>query len=250
MANKKDLAAGVLANDLSSSGTAVDMEVGSTTPSVYGAMWPDAQFYITVMPAAPDGGVANLLDSEIMLVTAKKFLDDPGGSKNNYFTVTRGQKGTTARAFSAGAIVVNGVYSEDVGGYVWATGSSSSPVTPSPWVTPDITTFQDYSTTEKVIGKWTDGSDIYRYTATLDPSGASSDAKIGELPSAVSKVIKISATLYNSVQSLNIPIPFFFNTSNWGAVWVQTNGEIWACIPNNNYRSGDIKISVEYVKSS
>lgn len=63
----------------------------------------DNPFYVTIMPASGDEP-ANLVNSEIALVTGMSGLN---------LTVTRGQRGTTARAFSAGAIVTMGIYAED-----------------------------------------------------------------------------------------------------------------------------------------
>lgn len=63
----------------------------------------DNPFYVTIMPASGDEP-ANLVNSEIALVTGMSGLN---------LTVTRGQRDTTARAFSAGAIVTMGIYAED-----------------------------------------------------------------------------------------------------------------------------------------
>lgn len=63
----------------------------------------DNPFYVTIMPASGDEP-ANLVNSEIALVTGMSGLN---------LTVVRGQRDTTARAFSAGAIVTMGIYAED-----------------------------------------------------------------------------------------------------------------------------------------
>lgn len=63
----------------------------------------DSPFYVTIMPASGDEP-ANSTNSEIALVT---------GISGSNLIVTRGQRSTTARAFSAGAIVTMGIYAED-----------------------------------------------------------------------------------------------------------------------------------------
>ena len=63
----------------------------------------DNPFYVTIMPASGDEP-ANSTNSEIVLVT---------GISGKNLTVARGQRGTTAKAFSSGAIVTMGIYAED-----------------------------------------------------------------------------------------------------------------------------------------
>lgn len=63
----------------------------------------DNPFYVTIMPAS-GSEPANTTNSEIALVT---------GISGSNLIVTRGQRSTTARAFSAGAIVTMGIYAED-----------------------------------------------------------------------------------------------------------------------------------------
>ena len=70
------------------------------------------------MPAYPTVGVANSLDSEIMLVSALSASDNV-----ITMTVSRAQRGTTAKAFSAGAIITNGIYTADMD-YAQAVGKS------------------------------------------------------------------------------------------------------------------------------
>ena len=62
------------------------------------------------MPHNPVAGVSNSMDSEIMRVTA--VGNDQVG--NVALTVERAQRGTSAKAFTAGAIVTNGIYVEDI----------------------------------------------------------------------------------------------------------------------------------------
>lgn len=110
MANIQNLASGILAESITASATTVLVNVGSGSATVIKAVWPTAPFYITVMPNSPVVGVANSLDSEVMKVTA--VGNDQVG--NVALTVTRAQRGTSAKAFTAGAIVTNGVYAEDI----------------------------------------------------------------------------------------------------------------------------------------
>ena len=118
MASIQNLASGVLASDISSSATSLGVNCGEGSSSTLTAVWPSAPFYITVMPAYPALGVANSLNSEIMLVSALSASDNVVT-----MTVSRGQRGTTAKAFSEGAIITNGIYTADMD-YAQAVGRS------------------------------------------------------------------------------------------------------------------------------
>lgn len=118
MASTRNLATGTLAAAITSSATSISVYVGSGTAQVIKAVWPTAPFYITLMPQTPSTAVANSLNSEIVKVTAV------GTSGSNVtMTVTRAQRGTTARAFSAGDIVTNGIYMEDIFDKIYPVGT-------------------------------------------------------------------------------------------------------------------------------
>lgn len=118
MASIQNLASGVLVSDIGGSDTSLNVNCGEGSSSTLTAVWPSAPFYITVMPAYPALGVANSLNSEIMLVSALSASDNVVT-----MTVSRGQRGTTAKAFSEGAIVTNGIYTADMD-YAQAVGKS------------------------------------------------------------------------------------------------------------------------------
>lgn len=124
--NEKNLASGTIAANISASSTTILVYVGEGGATTIRGVWPTAPFYATIMPSNPNAGVANSLDSEIVLVTA--VSNDQVG--NTALTVTRGQRGTTTKAYVEGDIVTAGVYAEDavlLGEY----GTSQSP---SPWI--------------------------------------------------------------------------------------------------------------------
>lgn len=97
MANSKNLANAILAQAVSASDTSFVLETG------YGQAMPEVPFLLTMTPF---GQLSTAGNSEIVLVTARS-----GDTLSN---VERGQKGTTAKAFAAGAVVSNGVYAEDI----------------------------------------------------------------------------------------------------------------------------------------
>ena len=121
MASTQNLASGVLASSISSSATTISVNSGSGSATTLQEVWPDPPFYATIMPATPTAGVSNSLDSEVALITAVTGTSD--GSTVT-MTAERGKKGTTAKAFSEGAIITNGIYAET--GVFTATKSSNA----------------------------------------------------------------------------------------------------------------------------
>jgi len=96
MANKKDLATGLIGTALTSSATTLVLQTG------YGAGMPATPFFLTLTPV---GQLSTLGNSEIVSVTARS---------TDTLTIVRAQKGTTAKAFAVGDIVANGVYVDDI----------------------------------------------------------------------------------------------------------------------------------------
>lgn len=118
MASIQNLASGVLTADITSSATSLGVSCGDGSSTTLTAVWPNTPFFITVMPSRPVAGVANSLDSEVMKVTALSV-------SNNVvtMTVTRAQRNTSAKAFSEGAIVTNGIYIDDILDRIYPVGS-------------------------------------------------------------------------------------------------------------------------------
>ena len=101
MAIVRNLATVKTTADITSSATSIPVnrvDVFGTSQTTL-----DKPFYVTIMPASGDEP-ANSANSEIVLVT---------GISGSNLTVTRGQRSTTAKAFSSGAIVTMGIYAED-----------------------------------------------------------------------------------------------------------------------------------------
>ena len=96
MANKANLANSVLFAPLSDSGTTLQVYTGD------GSLFPAAPFYLTL---SPKNKWSRKINSEIVLVTAKA---------TDTFTITRAQKGTTAKEFSYGDLAAVGIYKEDL----------------------------------------------------------------------------------------------------------------------------------------
>lgn len=115
----KNLASGTLAESVSASATTLLVFVGNGSASTIKGVWPDTPFYATIMPSNPTAGVPNSLDSEIVKVT------DVGNDQvgNTTLSVVRGQRGTTAKAFSAEAVVTNGIFMDDILSRIYPVGS-------------------------------------------------------------------------------------------------------------------------------
>lgn len=120
MAIVKNLASVMTTASITSSATSIPVN----RTNVFGASQNplDNPFYVTIMPAS-GSEPANTTNSEIALVT---------GISGSNLIVTRGQRSTTARAFTSGAIVTNGIYAEDA----VLLGEAGTAVNPQPWVRP------------------------------------------------------------------------------------------------------------------
>lgn len=122
----KDLASGTLYESISASTTTILVYVGEGSAASITGVWPDVPFYASIMPSNPSAGVPNSLDSEIVKVTA--VGNDQLG--NVSLAVVRAQRGTTSKAFTAGAIVTSAVYAEDA----VLLGPDGTTESPSPWI--------------------------------------------------------------------------------------------------------------------
>lgn len=96
--NKVNLAAAQIPSAITASQTSITVDASES------ALFPTVPFFATIMPA---GGVPNTLNSEIVQVTAIN-------TTSGVLTITRAQRGTTAKAQDEGAVIMNGVYIEDL----------------------------------------------------------------------------------------------------------------------------------------
>lgn len=114
MANKENLISGLTTTGINSSATSIsvsfdtDTDSGNATASSSSDALPDVPFFATLSPV---GVVPNLLNSEIVSVTAKTWNSSTSCWD---FTIARAQKSTTARAFAEGSVFTNGVYTDDI----------------------------------------------------------------------------------------------------------------------------------------
>lgn len=177
--NAKNLASGTLASAITASATSITVKVGASNTTSATAVWPSVPFYATIMPASPTAGVPNSLDSEIVKVTAVSY----NSSYYSVLTVTRAQRGTTGKAFNAGAIITNAHYTEDEKG-------------------------NNYYTIEVDTGyTWIDGKTIYKKTIEFGALPNNSDKAVNLNISNLGMVIRTEAfCVYPN--GINFPIPF------------------------------------------
>lgn len=97
MSNRANLANGLLATQINNTQTYIDLQSG------YVAGMPAAPFFVTITPF---GQLPTMGNSEIVQVVSVS------GDRMN---IVRAQKKTAARSFSAGSIVTNSIYADDIG---------------------------------------------------------------------------------------------------------------------------------------
>lgn len=147
MANNKDLANGLVGAALTSAATTLVLQAG------YGDSMPTAPFFLTITPA---GQLSTKGNSEIVNVIART---------GDTLTIERAKKGTTAKPFSVGDVVSNGIYVDgtfdtlDVAGDIYSNGRN-------------LSINNDYSLAEKSTGvKWVDGKTVYQKVISIPYSG-------------------------------------------------------------------------------
>lgn len=151
MSNRKNLANAILALGVSTSDTTWILEAG------YGDEMPDVPFELT---ATPFGQLSTMGNSEIILVTA---------ISTDTLTVERAQKGTTAKAFLAGAVVSNGISTDDVVGTMVNVTTANN--TAAKVGTTDNGNFMPVLG-DKIIVNFVNGSNVSNPTLNIDGSGA------------------------------------------------------------------------------
>lgn len=178
----KDLASGVLVGNISNSATTMTVKVGSGDSLTTAAVWPSVPFYATIMPANPIAGASNSLDSEIVKVT-----NLTGGNGQVTMTMSRGQRGTSTKEFSDGAIVTNGIYSDDA---VFIDDLVSEVEEPTPWI--ESTDIKPNAVKSDNID-WTTMCKEYTMTNTSKLKGG--EVKVYE----IGKILIVQATVQTNV---------------------------------------------------
>lgn len=260
MANVQNLASGTLTSSISASTTSLSVYVGEGSSFVIETIWPATPFYATIMPAVPNAGVANSLDSEIVKVTAVSNLNG-----NVILTVTRGQRGTSGKAFSEGDIVTAAVYADDA----VLLGEESTSETPTPWVetsmiengavTPEKASFTTYSTTETRVGTWIDGKPLYRKVVQFtSPADTYTFTQVATGIANADYAFIENGAIKNTAEGWSIQINSARGTSdnnmmNWAvAAWVrlQPNATNFAVSVAGGLNNQPMWVSVLYTKTT
>lgn len=205
MSNRKNLANGILALGVSDTDTTWVLQNG------YGAGMPDVPFYLT---ATPFGQLSTMGNSEIVNVTART---------TDTLTVQRGAKGTTAKAFAAGAVVSNGIYVEDfnsiagdldVDGDIYSHGVKVAKIS-------DIPAVINYSTSEQDTGqKWIDGKTIYQKTVYIGSLPNAAAKNVAHGIASLDRIVRMYGTANSG--TVELPLPFTSPTAS-GSVQINRN---------------------------
>lgn len=152
MSNRRNLANVILKDPVSDSATTWELVAG------YGdAMPPAVPYHLT---ATPFGQLSTLGNSEVVLVTARTA---------DTLTVVRGQKGTTAQSFLAGAVISNGIMVDDVIGTEVTVATAAATAAKV-----GTTTDGNYTPVlgDRIIVTFVNGSNVATPTLNIDGSGA------------------------------------------------------------------------------
>ena len=101
----------------------------------------------------------------------------------------------------------------------------------------------DYSTSEKVVGKWIDGKTLYQKTVT--GTIASGDTTIAHNINNIENVCNVFGYL-EQAQGYHIPTGFYNGTSRFSAFATQIN----IVIRQQNYDSAPFVLTIQYTKTT
>lgn len=184
MSNRKNLANAILALGVSTSDTTWVLEAG------YGDEMPAVPFELT---ATPFGQLSTMGNSEIVRVTART---------TDTLTVVRAQKGTTAKAFIAGAVVSNGISTDDVVG-IEVNITTARTTAAKVGTTADGNYVPVYG--DKINATFTLGVAVNTPTLNIDGSGAV-NIRLGNT--------NVSTSSLNTAAS-SVTIPMWFDGAYW-----------------------------------
>ena len=105
-----------------------------------------------------------------------------------------------------------------------------------------------YSTTEQIVGKWIDDSDIYQKTIYFGNLPNSGLAQIAHNITNIGRAIEIGGIGYNSTTNLSIPIPYV-NTSVENQLACYIDGTYLYVNTAGNLSQYEAYITIKYLKS-
>ena len=108
----------------------------------------------------------------------------------------------------------------------------------------------EYSTSEEIIvGKWIDGSDIYRNTLEIPVSSSTTNANVSSLN--IGFITRYYGTALTNSNSEIKPFPYHNqnDNENYAVTYIKNTGNLKiAC--NSSYLYGTVYLTIEYIKSS
>ena len=112
-------------------------------------------------------------------------------------------------------------------------------------VTSDKVDFTTYSSSEQVIGTWTNGKPVYRrvYTGTTGTSGATVVSS-----SSIGIVVNVGGNLV-SAAGYKIPFNFYNSSSSYASIAVDNANQI-DIYHSSNFNSSSYTAIVEYTKTT
>ena len=103
-----------------------------------------------------------------------------------------------------------------------------------------------YSTTEQVVGVWTDAKPIYRITFINNSVTGTGTQTIGSLPRTPSTIVNVYGSYLNAASDLHRVIPFYASTGYFVGVGV-TSGKVVQCTFGSSMNdTKKVRLTVEY----
>ena len=103
-----------------------------------------------------------------------------------------------------------------------------------------------YSTSEQIVGTWTDGKPIYRITFVKDGVTGTGEQAIGTLPRTPSTVVHMYGAYLNNAGDLWRNIPFWTTSNYYTSPYVRSDNKVYVYFGSDMNDSKKVRLTVEY----
>lgn len=111
----------------------------------------------------------------------------------------------------------------------------------------DIANLSDYSTSEKVIGKWIDGKNIYQKTIGFTPSSSKTPISYNHGIANIDRIIDFTAFIYSTVQQCYFPVNLYFASDSYNAMTIDKTKINYAWYSGSGVST--LYVTIKYTKN-
>lgn len=109
--------------------------------------------------------------------------------------------------------------------------------------------WHEYSTEEKVVGKWIDGKPIYEKSYNVGSIARNTRAEVDSILS-IDKIISCNGGAYSQTYNQKYPMPFVHTNTNAYAIMVYIISGVLYAETGNDMPVSECHITVQYTKTT